>query len=399
MIILEYDLCVVGGFGHVGLPLSIAFADKGLKVCALDINKEVYDAISSGRMPFKEEGAEELLRSALKAGTLKPSLDQSDISKSSNVLIVIGTPVGEHFSPELNVVEKLVSNMVTQLRDGQLLILRSTVFPGTTLSVERYLKSMGKKVDVAYCPERIVEGIAIKELHTIPQIVASDSKEAMAKATKLFRNITNDILDATPLEAELAKLFSNNLRYIQFSIANQFFMIANDANADFYRIKHLMTYNYPRAASLNDAGFAAGPCLFKDTVQINAFNNYNFPLGYAAISVNDGLPFYVYGKLRKKYELSKMNIGILGMAFKSDIDDKRDSLSYKLREIFKFEGKEVFCSDPYIKDESFVSSQELIDKSDIIIVATAHKEYAKLKIPEKKIVVDVWNLYKHGSRF
>lgn len=396
---MEYDLCVVGGFGHVGLPLSIAFASKGLKVCALDINKEAYGVISKGKMPFKEEGAEELLRSAMKAGTLKLSLDQKDISKSTNVVIVIGTPVGEHFSPKLNVVEKLISNIITHLRDGQLLILRSTVFPGTTLSVERYIKSSGKRIDVAYCPERIVEGIALKELHTIPQIVASDSEAAMKRAGELFKNITDDILEATPLDAELAKLFSNNLRYIQFSIANQFFMIANDANADFYKIKHLMTYKYPRAASLNDAGFASGPCLFKDTVQLNAFNNYNFPLGYAAISVNDGLPFYIYSKLRQKYELSKLNIGILGMAFKADIDDSRDSLSYKLQEIFAFEGKGVFCSDPYIKEDGFVSSQELLDKSDIIIVAAPHKEYAKLKMPKDKVIVDVWNLYKAGSRF
>jgi UDP-N-acetyl-D-mannosaminuronic acid dehydrogenase len=399
MIDLEYDLCVVGGFGHVGLPLSLAFASKGLKVCALDINKAAYELISSGKMPFKEEGAEALLSSTMKAGTLKLSLDQNDISKSSNVVIVIGTPVGEHFSPELGVVEKLVSKIIPQFRDGQLLILRSTVFPGTTRSVERYIKNSGKNVDVVYCPERIVEGVALKELQTIPQIIASNSKDVLKRAAELFKNITPDILEAAPLDAELAKIFSNNLRYIQFSVANQFFMIANDAKADFYKIKHLMTYKYPRAAGLNDAGFASGPCLFKDTVQMNAFNNYDFPLGYAAISVNEGLPFYVYSRLRQKYDLSKMNVGILGMAFKAESDDSRDSLSYKLKEIFTFEGKGVFCSDPYIKDPGFVGSQELLDKSDIIIIGVAHKEYANLKIPKDKIVVDIWNLYKAGSIF
>lgn len=396
---MEYDVCVVGGFGHVGLPMALAFADKGLKVCALDINKVVYEELSKGNMPFIEWGAEELLQKVLKSGNLKLSLDQEDISRSKNIIVTIGTPVGEHFSPELNVVEKLLSKIMEFLKDGQLLILRSTVYPGTTNSIARYVKNSGKNIEVVYCPERIVEGFALRELNVLPQIVASDSKEVMKRAGDIFRHITNDIIEASPLEAELSKLFSNILRYAQFGIANQLFMVANDAGADYYRVKEITTFKYPRAANMLSAGLASGPCLFKDSVQLNAFNNYNFPLGNAAIMINDGLPFYIYNKLRQSHDLSKKSVGILGMAFKAESDDKRDSQSYTLKELFEFDAKRVYCSDPYIKDKSFVDAKELVEKSDIVILAVPHKTYTNLHIGKDKIVIDIWNFYKQGCRF
>jgi UDP-N-acetyl-D-mannosaminuronic acid dehydrogenase len=281
-------------------------------------------------------------------------------------------------------------------RDGQLVVLRSTAYPNTTIKLQKFFDEQGKKVDVAFCPERIVQGYALKELSELPQIVSATSARGLEKAKKLFSHLTSDIVVAETTEAEYAKLFTNAWRYIKFSAANQFFMLVNEAGLDFSKVYKAMTHNYKRAMDMPMAGFAAGPCLFKDTAQLSASNNNDFALGNAAILVNEGLPFYVVKKLKNKYALKDKTIGILGMAFKADIDDTRDSLSYKLKDLLEFETKRVYCSDPYVKDPSFLDAKELIKKSDIIILATPHKQYANLEIGKDKTLVDIWNFYKKG---
>ena len=392
----KYDICVVGGFGHVGLPLAIVFADKGKKVVSLDINEDVMNIIKNGKMPFIEYDAEEILKRVLKNGNFSLSLLPDVISESENVVIVIGTPVDEHLNPEFELMKKMMESYKKYFRNGQLIILRSTVYPGTTEMLERWFKSNDINVDLAFCPERIAEGFAIRELQELPQIVSATSDKGLKRAKRLFQIITKEIVELKPIEAELAKLFTNVWRYIKFACANQFFMIANDHNADFYRIHKAMTYNYPRARDLPKPGFAAGPCLFKDAMQLAAFNNNNFYLGHSAMLINEGLPNYIVNRLKIKYNLSDKIVGILGMAFKGDVDDKRESLSYKLKKILNFEAKKVLCSDVYIKEPGFVSSQELIKNSDIIIIATPHKEYYKIKFPSNKIIVDIWNVTDNG---
>ena len=393
----DYDICVVGGLGHVGLPLSIAFASKGMKVCAYDISKDVHAIVSKGKMPFIEYGAQPLLEKTLKDGTLTLSQSEDSINKAEIVIIVIGTPVDSHMAP-VSVVEDLVEKHIKHFRNGQLLVLRSTVYPGTTDRIYRILKSHNLKMDVAFCPERIVQGYAIKELFELPQIVSATTKSGERRASRLFKLLTNDIIVAQTLEAEMGKLFTNSWRYIRFSVANQFFMICNDMGVDFYKVYDIITRKYPRGQDLPKAGFTAGPCLFKDTVQLNAFYNHNFTIGNSALLINEGLPLYLINRLRKSHDLSKKTVGILGMAFKEGIDDKRDSLSYKLNALLKLEAKKTYCSDVYIDEPGFVSAEDLVKKSDIIIVATPHKEYAKLKIGKDKTVVDIWNLFGNGGK-
>ncbi|MDE1861174.1 MAG: nucleotide sugar dehydrogenase [Candidatus Micrarchaeota archaeon] len=392
----EFDICVIGGFGHVGLPLSIAFADAGKRVCAFDIAKDKIDILKKGKMPFMEEGGDAKLDKVVKSGMLKPSLSPDDITKSTNVIIVIGTPTDTHLSPEFESMKAFLGQYMRHFKDGQLLILRSTVYPGTTDMISRTLAENGKRIDVSFCPERIAEGYALKEIYELPQIVSGTTPEAEKRAKELFSAIAKEILVLKPMEAEVAKLLTNSWRYIKFSVANQFLMICNDTGLDFYKIYDALTYNYPRAKDMPRAGFASGPCLFKDTVQLSAFNNHGFPVGNSAMLINEGLPFYVIGKLKEKHNLKSKTIGILGMAFKAGSDDRRDSLSYKLKTLLEFEAKKTLCSDVYINEQGFVSAQELADKSDIIIVATPHREYKNLKIKDGKIVVDVWNFYGKG---
>jgi UDP-N-acetyl-D-mannosaminuronic acid dehydrogenase len=193
------------------------------------------------------------------------------------------------------------------------------------------------------------------------------------------------------IEAELAKLFTNSWRYIQFATANQFYTIAERYGADFYQIYDAMIFKYPRARNFPRPGFAAGPCLFKDTMQLNAFSNNQFFLGHSAMLVNEGLPNFLVEMLKRKHKLNEKRVGILGMAFKAESDDCRDSLSYKLRKILSIEAKDVLCSDEYIKDTRFVCAEELVDRSDIVIIGAPHATYRSLDY-KGKAVVDVWNL-------
>lgn len=393
---MKYDLCIIGGFGHVGLPLSITFASKGINVCAYDISKEWGKTISDGKMPFLEYGAEEFFPKVMNEGKLHLSSDPEVISESKAIIITIGTPTDLHMSPE-PVVEQLIDSYMKYFKDGQLIILRSTVYPGTTERLDRIFKKRGKNVDVAFCPERIAQGYAIKELQELPHIVSSTSESGVKRATALFSLLNKEVLVLKPLEAELAKLFTNSWRYISFSVANQYYVIAEDVDADYYKIYHAMTYKYPRMKNLPTPGFASGPCLFKDTVHLTAFSNHNFHIGNAAILVNEGMPPYVINKIKQKYGLKDKRVGILGMAFKANVDDPRDSLSYKLLKLLEFEANEIYCSDPYIKDPRFVTAEQLIEKSDIIILATPHRQYADLKIGGDKVLVDIWNFYGRGG--
>lgn len=391
-----FDVVVVGGFGHVGLPLAVSLAGKGRQICALDINADAQARIESGKVPFQELGCEEVLQKAISAGTFHTSLDAAVISRSDTIIVVIGTPVDRHLNPEFDPIWNLLQAMAPHLIDGQLLVLRSTLYPGTTDRLHQKLERLGKHIELAFCPERIAEGHAMEELETLPQIVSAYSESAFTRCRTLFAPLTTDIVELTPIEAELAKLFTNTWRYTEFAAANQFYMLANDHGADFYRIHHAMTHNYPRVRSLPKAGFAAGPCLFKDAMQLAAFNNNRFYLGHAAMLVNEGLPNYLVDRLKRRCDLNSSTVGILGMAFKADNDDKRESLSYKLKKILQFESRDVLCSDVYIEEPDFVTTEDLIARCDVIVVGAPHREYRGLNIPDVKIVVDVWNIYGNG---
>ena len=394
----DYDVCVVGGAGHIGLPLGIAFADAGKRVVLYDINEKALSIVSGGKMPFLESNAEAALGRVLGNG-LSLSSDREVISRSYYIIIVLGTPVDEHLNPEFTLFKKFFDDIIGLIGDDQHVILRSTVYPGTTEKVKRYFELRNKRTRISFCPERIAQGYALEEFKTLPQIVASFDDDSSKEAADLFTLLTNDVVYLRPVEAELAKLFTNVWRYVLFAISNQFYQIASQQDIDFYRILDAITYKYPRLKWFPSAGFAAGPCLFKDTMQLAAYSNNNFFLGHAAMLINEGLPNFILQRLKEKYTVSDKTVGILGMAFKANNDDSRESLSYKLKKILEIEAKTVLCSDVYIKESDFVSEHELIGASDIIILGAPHREYQGLKISEDKIVVDIWNFYGNGGLF
>jgi UDP-N-acetyl-D-mannosaminuronic acid dehydrogenase len=390
------DVVVVGGCGHVGLPLAIAFADRGLRVVAYDLNPAAVQQVNASQLPFDEPGAQPVIEAVVSAGRLSASTDPSVIETAEHVVVVIGTPVDEHLNPDARAVPNAVAALHPHLRRGQLIVLRSTVFPGVTALVEEGLAAAGfDDVHVAFCPERIAEGQAMTELFSLPQIVSARTEAVAKRADHLFRHLTEQTVHVTPEEAELAKLFTNTWRYIKFAASNQLFMMANDFGLDFERIRHAITFEYPRAKDMPGAGFAAGPCLFKDTMQLAAFNDNKFALGHSAMLINEGLPLYVVSRVAQRFDLKSMTVGILGMAFKAESDDTRSSLSYKLRRILRFKAANVLTADPYVRtDESLVSEEELLERSDLIIIGAPHRRYRQLSanVP----VIDIWNITGGG---
>lgn len=385
-----YDVLIIGGLGHIGLPLGLVFAQRGLKVCLLDVDEVKATLVLHGIMPFVEYGAEPLLKEALQKNNLKVSLDSKDISKAKNVIITLGTGVDEYHNPQAKKLMDFVFGIRKYLDSSQTLIMRSTVYPTLCRQLAKNLQG----INIAYCPERLVQGYGIKEIQQLPQIVSGFSEKAVRDAKELFSKVSPKIIETSVEEAELIKLFTNAWRYIQFGITNQFYTIATKLGCDYNKIRKAMSDGYERIYSLPSAGFTGGPCLIKDTLQLKAFDEANFPLGYSAMMVNENIPNFVVGELNKKFDLSTKKVGILGMAFKADIDDIRDSLSYKLVKLLNFHGAKVYCSDDFVKDPNFFSKEDLIKNCDIIIIGTPHSIYKEISVPENVHLVDLWGIVK-----
>lgn len=381
-------VAVVGGGGHVGLPLGLFLCDVGHHVTLVDTNEAGLQEIAQGRMPFHERGADELLPRCLESGRLRLTGDLQALREQEVVIVTIGTPVDEYLDPNIRTFDRVLDGVLGHMRDGQLLIIRSTVFPGVTERLGRQVAERSLNVHVSYCPERIAQGHALTELTQLPQIVSGCTSAAVEQAGKFFREIGARVIELSPVEAELAKLFTNSYRYINFAISNQFYMLAERHGADFGRIYDAITRDYPRMQGFARAGFAGGPCLLKDTMQLASFNHNQLTLGQHAMMINEGLPRFLVDQLKRTRDLQNETVGILGMAFKGNCDDPRSSLSYKLRKVLTLECRRVLCTDPYIRDPEFMPLEQCIAESDVLILGACHSEYRSAVIG--KPVVDVF---------
>lgn len=387
------QLAIVGGCGRVGLPLGLAFARTGqVSVTLIDINEERVSQINRGINPYMEDGASDLLL-AVGGQSLHATSSAERLKDADCVVMVIGTPLDNHLNPTVYAFKADLDCVVTEMKDGSLLVLRSTIYPGVTKMVYDTVQALPRKIHVAFCPERIAEGKALEELTSLPQIISAFEAESMQKAKDLFMLVARQVIELQPLEAELAKLFTNAWRYLNFAISNQFYMIAQNSGVDFYKIHDAMIKDYPRMRSFARAGFAAGPCLLKDTIQLSTFAHNNFFLGTAAMLVNESMPNFVLNQL-SAVQLSTKTVAILGMSFKGDSDDRRDSLSYKLKKILTVSCRKVLCSDPYVDDADLVALEDAIAEADILIVGAPHSAYKDLTFPADKLVVDVWGLWR-----
>lgn len=386
-----YRIAIIGGLGHVGLPLGLLFIAKGYEVTLIDNNLENKDTILKGKMPFHEENGNKFLKNAIKKNKIFITDQASSIDNCKHVIICIGTPIDEYLNPKTSSFLKSLEPYFYYFNKNHNIIIRSSVYPGICDIFFEKLKEI-KINNLSYCPERIVQGKAITEINNLPQIISGYSSKSINLSKNLFSNICKHSLVCEVREAELIKLFSNSWRYVSFAIANQFMMICDDENILYSKIRDKMTFKYDRAKNIPMAGFAAGPCLLKDTMQLNSFAGFNNPIFSAAMSVNEGLPNYYIKMIKKKFGAKKVNVGILGMAFKQNIDDTRDSLSFKLKKLLEMNKYKVYVSDYFIKEFNFYE-KELIKKSDVIVLAVPHKKYQKLKIPKNKFVIDTWGIF------
>jgi len=384
------DVTVVGGAGHVGIPLVLALAEAGLRVNVNDLNRATLETLKSGRLPFIEHGAEAVLAKAL-SGRRLVFTDASDkTSTGGPVIITIGTPIDEFLNPVRRVVQQCIDDLLPRLKDGQLIVLRSTVFPGTTDWLASYLQGRGRKLKLAFCPERVVQGYGLKELAAMPQIVSGTTPEAEREAAALFERIAPEVVTVMPIEAEFAKLFTNAYRYIEFAATNEFYLVAKSAGVDYQRVLAAMKHNYPRMNSLPRPGFAAGPCLVKDTMQLSAFARNQFGLGHTALLINEGLVLHVIDDIKRRYDLAKTAVGLLGMAFKAESDDVRASLSYKFKNALTGLARAVLTTDPFVTtDPELEPLDEVIAKSDILVLCAPHACYRDADFKGKP-VFDVW---------
>lgn len=384
------QIAIIGGCGHVGLPLGVKLALAGASTTLIDIDETAVASVNAGRFPFLEHGGDAQLAQVV-GRTLRATSDANACHAVDAVIFVVGTPVDEHLNPWLSGLFKVFDDFLARVSQNSLVIMRSTLFPGTMKHLLERTRRSGKTVRLAFCPERVAEGHALDEIDGLPQIVAAFDQESFEAAYRLFAAIAPAVIRLSVEEAEMAKLMTNSWRYLEFAIANQFYMIAQASGLDFHRLYQAIRYDYPRAASFKAPGFAAGPCLLKDTMQLGSHYKHQFTLGNSAMFINEGLAVCVVdgATARLGGELWGRTVGLLGMTFKADSDDTRESLSFRVKKGLEFKGARVLYNDPYLAGS--VPIEELDTISDLLILCTPHREYRDLHLV--KPCLDVWGIF------
>ncbi len=405
------SIAIIGGCGHVGLPLGVKFALAGARTTLVDIDSRAVDRVNSGNFPFVERGGDEQLKEALGKG-LSATTDPGTCKECDVVVFVTGTPVDEHLNPKISDVLRIFDAYKRHFRPGTLVIMRSTLFPGTMEHLYNRVQESKTNVHLAFCPERVAQGVALDEIDNLPQIVSAFDDASFEAAYSVFGALAPEIIRLTPLEAEMTKLMANSWRYLEFAIANQFYMIAESNGVDFQRIYQAIRYKYPRAGGYKSPGLSAGPCLFKDTMQLASFFDHQFSMGHSAMLVNEGLASFMVTKAAQliagaegapnapaakpkgsgegRNEMWGRTVGILGLSFKADNDDIRESLSFRVKKACEFRGAKTLCHDPYLPEMS-VPMEKLLSECEVVILCTPHGEYKSLKL--KQPVVDVWAFF------
>ena len=401
----DYDVCIVGT-GRVGLPLALSFIEQGLSVVGIDKDPQLRAAVNSGSMPFKEPGYDDLVSS----GKLRVVDSPEVISQAANVIVTVGTPLHNHIETDLSQIQNVLKELHEYLRQDQLLCLRSTVAPGTTTYVKKWLERstdfvIGENLFLAFCPERIAEGKAYEELHSLAQIVGTIDEMSGARAEALFKTLTKTVFRTDFVSAELVKLFNNIARYIHFAVANQFALIADTFDANIYEIRRMANHDYPRS-QIAMPGFTAGTCLRKDFGMINEWSPYPDML-LSAWKMNEFIPAFLVTHLKKRVDLHGKKVAVLGYTFKMDTDDVRDSLAPKLLRYIERElPSEVRLSDHHLSYPAFADGRQMVSNlpvdealqgADCVFIATNHSGYAEtLKLFSKENpsawVADLWNV-------
>jgi UDP-N-acetyl-D-mannosaminuronic acid dehydrogenase len=412
------DVAVIG-LGRVGLPLALSFADRGLRVIGIDNDPARLDSVRAGTMPFQETGAQELLDRVGPSGRLSLSERVADAAAARHIVITLGTPSFSHIEIDMRDIRSALDDLLGALRPGHALTLRSTVAPGTTEFVAGYLAKhrgfqIGEDVYVAHAPERIAAGRFLEEIDSLPCIIGGVGSRSGEVAAELFGAFKAPIVQTTPVQAELAKIWANILRYTHFALPNLLMMDCERYGANVFEVIDLVNRDYPRGG-LAQPGLTAGTCLRKDF----AFSEErsNAPGMLLAVSrVNESVPLFLVEGIRRRLgpahgaaglgALSDRKVAVLGLAFKADTDDERDSLAHKLIRLLERELADVVAHDPHVPTPT-VSFEEAVVDADVVVVAANHSEFrdprALAMIAERAsgdcLVVDPWNCWGAGQVF
>ncbi|MEA2126544.1 MAG: UDP-N-acetyl-D-mannosaminuronic acid dehydrogenase [Solirubrobacteraceae bacterium] len=406
---MDYDVSVIG-LGRVGLPLALSFADKGLRVLGVDKDASRLDALRAGRMPFAEPGADELL--ARVGPTMAFSERAADAASASSIVLTVGTPTFSHIEIDMGDVRSVLDDLLPLLSAGHLVVLRSTVAPGTTEFVAGYLEKhrgfvVGDDVFVAHVPERIAAAKFLAEIETLPCIVGGVGEGSGARAAELFSVFAAPIVQSTPVQAELAKIWANILRYATFALPNLLMMDCERYGANVFEVIDLINRDYPRGG-MALPGFTAGTCLRKDF----AFSEErsSAPGMLLAVSrVNESVPSFLVDGVKRRVadgSLREKKVAVLGLAFKRDTDDERDSLSHKLVRLLERELADVAVHDPMVPTPT-QDFEQAVAEADVVVVATNHSVYSTPSTlasvltlaSDAAIIVDPWNAFGSAQVF
>ena len=398
------EVGIIGGGGHVGLPTGLVLADAGFSVTLIDKDRERLNTIKNGEMPFTEEGGEEILTSVLDSGMLSTSTKLASVESCDVIIIVIGTPIDEHHNPEMDNLLNAIDGIVPHLSDNQLLLLRSTIYPGTTKIVrDRLIDAefeVGEDIYLAFTPERVTQHRAIEEIISLPQLIGAFDESSFERAESLFESFLQaECYRMTPTEAELGKLFTNMWRYLTFAAANEFYLIADSFathhDVNVHRILDQTSRNYPRFDVPSPGANVGGPCLTKDGWFLIDNIPYN-ELVSAAYQINEGMPAKIVESMTERSP-NPEKIAILGMTFKADSDDTRNSVSFKLDKVLKRKGYDtVIKVEP--NREEFDDLNGITD-SDWVILMTPHQEFSDLsaivdRVDPNCLFCDVWGFWE-----
>ncbi|MBV70806.1 MAG: nucleotide sugar dehydrogenase [Myxococcales bacterium] len=401
----EFDVCIVGT-GRVGLPLGLSMLETGLRVTGLDVDPAIRASVNQGIMPFAEPGYDELIARR----SFQVSGDPAVIQSAASIVITVGTPLHTHIETDLDQIRRVLESIGPHLRTGHLVCLRSTVAPGTTQFVEKWIErntalKVGDSLSLAFCPERIAEGKAYEELRSLTQIIGTHDQTSAERAERLFSGLAPDVMHTDYVSAELVKLFNNIARYVHFAVANQFALVADTFGTNIYEIRRMANHNYPRS-HIAMPGLTAGTCLRKDFGMINEWSPYPDML-LAAWKMNEFIPTFLVTHLKQRVPVHDRKVAVLGYTFKMDTDDTRDSLVPKLIRYLEREmPSEIRVSDHHLSAEIELSPTRRVENwtaadacrdAHCVFVATNHSGYddvlnqVALENPDAWIV-DIWNV-------
>jgi UDP-N-acetyl-D-mannosaminuronic acid dehydrogenase len=434
------DVSVIG-LGRVGLPLALSFADRGLSVVGIDNDSTRLGSVRDGTMPFEETGAQEILDRVVASGRLTLSERVTDAAGAKHIVITLGTPSFSHIEIDMRDIRSALDDLLGALRPGHALTLRSTVAPGTTEFVAGYLAKhrgfqIGEDVYVAHAPERIAAGRFFEEIDSLPCIVGGVGVRSGEVVAELFSVFDAPIVQTTPVQAELAKIWANILRYTHFALPNLLMMDCERYGANVFEVIDLVNRDYPRGG-LAQPGLTAGTCLRKDF----AFSEErsNAPGMLLAVSrVNESVPLFLVEGVKRRLgaphaaaghtpppdesdgpgvgsqapataslgALTGRKVAVLGLAFKAGTDDERDSLAHKLIRLLERELADVVAHDPHVAT-STASFEEAVQDADVVFIAANHHEFrdpATLatiagRASDDCLVVDPWNCWGAGQVF